>query len=240
MAGITPMGDLSHELESLVLLVDTGKISADDALFDAIQASLDELARMREQVATGQGVAPARAHHRAPAGSVAAGRRPGGRSSPRSGAGARTCGCARAGACVRSVSCARAGARHACDISRAGVSFAAGADRGLRAAPTARALRVRLHRRRHGTREIERGAAARKRRRRPAPRRVRCRTLPLSRRGHHPRQRPLLKALAPASHRGLRSARSRAPRRSRGCAAASRTRRRDLPRRRRCRRGASR
>ena len=61
MAGITPMGDLSHELESLVLLVDTGKISADDALFAAIQASLDELARMREQVATGQGVAPARA-----------------------------------------------------------------------------------------------------------------------------------------------------------------------------------
>jgi chemosensory pili system protein ChpA (sensor histidine kinase/response regulator) len=61
MAGITPMGDLSHELESLVLLVDTGKLGADDALFDAIQASLDELARMREQVATGQRVTPARA-----------------------------------------------------------------------------------------------------------------------------------------------------------------------------------
>jgi chemosensory pili system protein ChpA (sensor histidine kinase/response regulator) len=61
MAGITPMGDLSHELESLVMLVDTGKLGADDAIFDAIQASLDELARMREQVATGQRVAPARA-----------------------------------------------------------------------------------------------------------------------------------------------------------------------------------
>ncbi len=61
MAGITPMGDLSHELESLVMLVDTGKLTADDSLFDAIQASLDELARMREQVATGQRVAPARA-----------------------------------------------------------------------------------------------------------------------------------------------------------------------------------
>ena len=61
MAGITPMGDLSHELESLVMLVDTGKLDADGALFDAIQASLDELARMREQVATGQRVAPARA-----------------------------------------------------------------------------------------------------------------------------------------------------------------------------------
>src|SRR5262252_5882377 len=61
MAGITPMGDLSHELESLVMLVDTGKLEADGALFDAIQASLDELARMREQVATGQRVAAARA-----------------------------------------------------------------------------------------------------------------------------------------------------------------------------------
>jgi chemosensory pili system protein ChpA (sensor histidine kinase/response regulator) len=61
MAGITPMGDLSHELESLVMLVDTGKLSADPPLFDAIQASLDELARMREQVANGRRVAPARA-----------------------------------------------------------------------------------------------------------------------------------------------------------------------------------
>ncbi|HEV3182685.1 MAG TPA: Hpt domain-containing protein, partial [Steroidobacteraceae bacterium] len=61
MAGITPMGDLSHELESLVMLVDTGKLEAEGAMFDAIQASLDELARMREQVATGQRVAPARA-----------------------------------------------------------------------------------------------------------------------------------------------------------------------------------
>jgi chemosensory pili system protein ChpA (sensor histidine kinase/response regulator) len=61
MAGITPMGDLSHELESLVMLIDTGELSADDSLLDAIQASLDELARMREQVATGQPVVPARA-----------------------------------------------------------------------------------------------------------------------------------------------------------------------------------
>jgi chemosensory pili system protein ChpA (sensor histidine kinase/response regulator) len=61
MAGITPMGDLSHELESLVMLVDTDKLEANGALFDAIQASLDELARMREQVATGQRVTPARA-----------------------------------------------------------------------------------------------------------------------------------------------------------------------------------
>ncbi|MBV9697031.1 MAG: Hpt domain-containing protein, partial [Gammaproteobacteria bacterium] len=61
MAGILPMGDLSHELENLVMLVDNGSVTADASLFEAIQASLDELARMREQVANGRRVAPARA-----------------------------------------------------------------------------------------------------------------------------------------------------------------------------------
>ncbi|HLY52140.1 MAG TPA: Hpt domain-containing protein, partial [Steroidobacteraceae bacterium] len=61
MAGIVPMGDLAHELESLVLAVDNGTVTADGSVFEAIQASLDELARMREQVAGGQRVAPARA-----------------------------------------------------------------------------------------------------------------------------------------------------------------------------------
>jgi chemosensory pili system protein ChpA (sensor histidine kinase/response regulator) len=61
MAGILPMGDLSHELESLVMLVEGGTVTANAPLFDAIQASLDELARMREQVANGRRVAPARA-----------------------------------------------------------------------------------------------------------------------------------------------------------------------------------
>ena len=61
MAGITPMGDLSHELETLVMSVDNGEVTADVAVFDAIQASLDELARMREQVINGRPVAPARA-----------------------------------------------------------------------------------------------------------------------------------------------------------------------------------
>jgi chemosensory pili system protein ChpA (sensor histidine kinase/response regulator) len=60
MAGIMPMGDLSHELETLVMLVDNGTVVADGPLLDAIQASLDELARMREQVANGRRVAPAR------------------------------------------------------------------------------------------------------------------------------------------------------------------------------------
>ena len=61
VAGITPMGDLSHELETLVMAVDDGTVTADVAVFDVIQASLDELARMREQVINGRPVAPARA-----------------------------------------------------------------------------------------------------------------------------------------------------------------------------------
>src|SRR5262249_10596058 len=43
MAGITPMGDLSHELETLVMAVDNGTVNAGAQVFDAIQASLDEL-----------------------------------------------------------------------------------------------------------------------------------------------------------------------------------------------------
>jgi chemosensory pili system protein ChpA (sensor histidine kinase/response regulator) len=61
MAGIMAMGDLSHELETLVIQAESGAIAVDGAVFDLIQASLDELARMRESVANGRRVAPARA-----------------------------------------------------------------------------------------------------------------------------------------------------------------------------------
>ncbi|MBS0422370.1 MAG: Hpt domain-containing protein [Proteobacteria bacterium] len=60
MAGITAMGDLSHELETLVMQVDNGSVPITDAVFDVIQASLDELARMREAVANGRRVSSAR------------------------------------------------------------------------------------------------------------------------------------------------------------------------------------
>ncbi len=60
MAGITAMGDLSHELESLVNLIDSGGATASPEAFDVLQASVDELARMRDSVAAGRGVAPAR------------------------------------------------------------------------------------------------------------------------------------------------------------------------------------
>ncbi|HEY4972914.1 MAG TPA: hypothetical protein VII41_04855, partial [Steroidobacteraceae bacterium] len=53
MAGITAMGDLSHELESLVIQIDGGAVSADDHAHAVMQASLDELARMRDLVSTG-------------------------------------------------------------------------------------------------------------------------------------------------------------------------------------------
>jgi chemosensory pili system protein ChpA (sensor histidine kinase/response regulator) len=61
MAGIIAMGDLSHELETLVIQAEGGSVAVDAAVFDVIQASLDELARMRESVANGRRVAPARA-----------------------------------------------------------------------------------------------------------------------------------------------------------------------------------
>src|SRR2546422_446251 len=61
MAGIAAMAHLSHELESLVMQIDNGAVGAHDAVFDTVQASLDELARMRELVASGRPAAPARA-----------------------------------------------------------------------------------------------------------------------------------------------------------------------------------
>jgi chemosensory pili system protein ChpA (sensor histidine kinase/response regulator) len=59
MAGLSDMGDLSHELETLVMQIDHGVVTADERVFEIMQASLDELARMREQVASGHPIAPA-------------------------------------------------------------------------------------------------------------------------------------------------------------------------------------
>ena len=53
MAGITAMGNLSHELETLVINIDTGAVPADDHAHAVMQASLDELARMRDMVSAG-------------------------------------------------------------------------------------------------------------------------------------------------------------------------------------------
>jgi chemosensory pili system protein ChpA (sensor histidine kinase/response regulator) len=61
MAGISAMGDLSHELETLVIAIDGGIVSGDDHAHAVMQASLDELARMRDLVSTGVLPASARA-----------------------------------------------------------------------------------------------------------------------------------------------------------------------------------
>ncbi len=53
MAGITAMGDLSHELETLVIQIDGGGVAGDDHAHAVMQASLDELARMRDLVSNG-------------------------------------------------------------------------------------------------------------------------------------------------------------------------------------------
>ena len=53
MAGISAMGDLSHELETLVIQIDSGSVAGDDHAHTVMQASLDELARMRDQVSKG-------------------------------------------------------------------------------------------------------------------------------------------------------------------------------------------
>jgi chemosensory pili system protein ChpA (sensor histidine kinase/response regulator) len=60
MAGVLPMGDLSHELETLVLQIDSGTIAADDRAHAVMQASLDELSRMRDLVSAG--TLPGNAH----------------------------------------------------------------------------------------------------------------------------------------------------------------------------------
>ena len=60
MAGIRAMGDLSHELETFMQLVEAGQVPADQPVFDALQASLDELHRMRDTVSQGRRCVPAR------------------------------------------------------------------------------------------------------------------------------------------------------------------------------------
>jgi chemosensory pili system protein ChpA (sensor histidine kinase/response regulator) len=60
MAGLIPMGDLAHELETLFMQIDSHVVAADDRAFGLAQAALDELARMREWVSTGKGVPTAR------------------------------------------------------------------------------------------------------------------------------------------------------------------------------------
>jgi chemosensory pili system protein ChpA (sensor histidine kinase/response regulator) len=54
MAGIDAMGELAHELESLIGRIEIGLASADEAARGVAQEALDELARMREATASGR------------------------------------------------------------------------------------------------------------------------------------------------------------------------------------------
>jgi chemosensory pili system protein ChpA (sensor histidine kinase/response regulator) len=60
MAGITAMGDLSHELESLVIQLGDEAIQLDDRSLEVVQSSFDELNRMRDYVSAGRPVEAAR------------------------------------------------------------------------------------------------------------------------------------------------------------------------------------
>jgi chemosensory pili system protein ChpA (sensor histidine kinase/response regulator) len=59
MAGIRAMGDLSHEVESFLAAVEASGSRGDEATLDVLQASLDELHRMRELANSGLQIAQA-------------------------------------------------------------------------------------------------------------------------------------------------------------------------------------
>ena len=59
MAGIRAMGDLSHEMESCLAALELGTVASDQEAIAVLQASLDELHRMRDAAGAGQRIAPA-------------------------------------------------------------------------------------------------------------------------------------------------------------------------------------
>jgi chemosensory pili system protein ChpA (sensor histidine kinase/response regulator) len=59
MAGITSMGNLSHELETLLISVDEGRVQSSAGVEELLQQSIDELHRMRDLVIAGKSVPPA-------------------------------------------------------------------------------------------------------------------------------------------------------------------------------------
>jgi len=56
MAGITAMGNLSHEIETLLISVDDGRVESSPAIAELLQRSIDELHRMRDTVMAGKPV----------------------------------------------------------------------------------------------------------------------------------------------------------------------------------------
>ncbi len=60
MAGVKSMGDLGHELESLIIGIELGNVPPSQVAREALQRSLDELGRMRDLLAANQPVPTAR------------------------------------------------------------------------------------------------------------------------------------------------------------------------------------
>lgn len=56
MAGITPMGDLSHELETLLTLIVDGRLAVSTSLLFLLQRAVDRLHKMLEQGYAGQAI----------------------------------------------------------------------------------------------------------------------------------------------------------------------------------------
>ena len=56
MAGITAMGNLSHEIETLLISIDDGRVEASIEVEELLQQSIDELHRMRDTVIAGKPV----------------------------------------------------------------------------------------------------------------------------------------------------------------------------------------
>ena len=59
MSGILAMGDLSHEIEALLINIDGGRIEFSKTIEDTLQHSIDELHRMRDTVIAGKKVVAA-------------------------------------------------------------------------------------------------------------------------------------------------------------------------------------
>ena len=59
MAGVVAMGDLAHELETLVNQIELGTVRADESAQAVLVASLDTIAQMRDAIIGGRGVARA-------------------------------------------------------------------------------------------------------------------------------------------------------------------------------------
>jgi chemosensory pili system protein ChpA (sensor histidine kinase/response regulator) len=59
MAGIAAMGNLSHEIEALLINIDDGRVQPTTQIDELLQQSIDELHRMRDTVIAGKGVSPA-------------------------------------------------------------------------------------------------------------------------------------------------------------------------------------